>query len=66
MAGVHRNGWESSVELELNTNDDVTNVLRHQHLPKFQYNEASLLNRQDNVILRSGGVYEMDYVFCQK
>ena len=63
MAGVHRNAWESSVQLELNTNEDVTNVLRHQHLPKFEYNEASLLDRQDNVILRSGGVYEMDYVF---
>ena len=63
MAGVHRNAWENSVELELNTNADVTNMLRHTHLPKFQYNEASLLDRQDNVILRSGGVYEADYVF---
>ena len=63
MAGVHRNAWETSVQLELNTNDDVSNMLRHTHLPKFQYNEASLLDRQDNVILRSGGVYEADYVF---
>ena len=63
MAGVHRNAWENSVELELNTNGDVSNMLRHTHLPKFQYNETSLLDRQDNVILRSGGVFETDYVF---
>ena len=56
MAGVHRNAWENSVEIELNNNDDVTNMLCYTHLPKFQYNEASLLDRQDNVILRSSGV----------
>ena len=63
MAGVHGNAWESSIELELNNHDDVRNMLRHTHLPKFEYNETSLLDRQDNVILRSGGIYTADYVF---